>query len=62
MYRLKFDCVSGIALETKDTIMRTPTLILHHTHIHTQGNNRSNKRHLKHMLMYWKARTWKNQV
>lgn len=44
MYRLKSDCVSGIALETKDTIMRTPTLILHHTYIHTPGDN---KRHLK---------------
>ena len=47
MYRLKSNCVSGITLETKDTVMRTPTLILHHTHIHTQGNNKSNKRHLK---------------
>lgn len=47
MYRLKSDCVSAIALETKDTIMRTPTLILHHTYIHTPGNNKSNKRHLK---------------
>lgn len=33
MYRLKSNCVSGITLETKDTVMRAP--------------NKSNKRHLK---------------